>query len=53
MYAQIRRRGNQVILWTPNECSEFDYLWEYYGDSVDGVMTDKPTELKKWREKQG
>eukprot|EP00354_Favella_ehrenbergii_P004466 CAMPEP_0170451610 /NCGR_PEP_ID=MMETSP0123-20130129/790_1 /TAXON_ID=182087 /ORGANISM="Favella ehrenbergii, Strain Fehren 1" /LENGTH=47 /DNA_ID= /DNA_START= /DNA_END= /DNA_ORIENTATION= len=47
MYAQLRRRGNSVVMWTPNTKSEFDWLWKVYGDTIDGVMTDSPTKLQE------
>ena len=35
-------------MWTPNEKSEFNTLSYWFGDNIDGVMTDKPTALKEW-----
>ena len=48
MYAQLRRRGNLVILWVPNEVSEFGKIKNNW--RVNGFMTDYPTKLRKWIE---
>jgi len=53
MYPQLKRRGGNVILWTPAEKSEFEWLWDCYGASIDGVISDKPAALKEWRQTQG
>ena len=36
------------MLWTPNEKSEFNKIFYWFGDKIDGVMTDKPTTLREW-----
>ena len=48
LYPILKRRGNIVLLWTPNERSDFDTIRKLYGDNIDGVMTDRPTLLKEW-----
>ena len=48
MYPQLRRRGNSVILWTPNEQTEFSKIKNTW--RVDGVMTDRPSKLREWVE---
>ena len=37
-----------MILWTPQEQTEFGKIKN--GWSVDGLITDRPTDLRKWIE---
>ena len=48
MFPQIRRRGNVVIAYTFDEKAEYNQLYDSFGDTIDGVLTDKPTLLGEW-----
>ena len=34
-----------VILWVLNEEEEYQEALDMYGDTVDGIMTDRPSKL--------
>ena len=36
------------MLWTPNTKDDFDKLHSWFGDSLDGFVTDVPTLVKEW-----
>ena len=48
MYPHLHNRGNAVILWVPNEDSEFGKIKSTW--RVDGLMTDRPSKLREWAE---
>ena len=41
----LKARGNATVIWVANEDEDFDELRERFGDSLDGIMTDYPTNL--------
>ena len=48
LFPHLQRRGNSIVLWTANEKSEFNKIDAWYGDSIDGLMTDEPSTLAEW-----
>ena len=44
----VKARGNATVVFIANEDHEFAELKEHYGDSLDGLMTDYPSNLSKW-----
>ncbi len=51
LFRHMKQRGVPVILWVLNEEEEFMEAYEMYGDTVDGVMTDRPTKLIEFSRK--
>ena len=45
LFRHLKARGVPVILWVLNEEEEYQEALEMYGDTVDGIMTDRPTRL--------
>ena len=45
LFGHMKARGVPVILWVLNEDEEYLEALEMYGDTVDGIMTDRPTRL--------
>ena len=45
LFRHMKARGVPVILWVLNEEEEYQEALEMYGDTVDGIMTDRPTRL--------
>jgi len=48
LFEHLRARGNTVMIWVINTAEELNLLRWQFGDSVDGVMTDRPSLLKTW-----
>lgn len=48
LYKHLRARGVLVLLWVANEEDEFWEAWDMFGDSIDGIMTDRPSKLREW-----
>ena len=44
----MKARGNGTVIWVVNDHEEFEELHEQFGDTLDGVMTDYPTNLSEW-----
>ena len=44
----MKARGNGTVIWVANDPEDFDELHEQFGDTLDGVMTDYPTNLADW-----
>ena len=38
----------KIVVWPVNEKEEFEQVWNWYGNCIDGVMTDKPTALAEF-----
>ena len=36
------------MFWTPNTKDDLDKLHSWYGDSLDGIVSDVPTLVKEW-----
>ena len=56
-YRHLQNRGSKVILFTPNDTDEFEEVYERFNSGrrhrVDGVLTDRPTELKAFFDNHG
>ena len=48
LFAHLKARGNNVMVWVVNSAEELTLLKRQFGDSLDGVMTDRPSMLKTW-----
>ena len=48
LFRHLRARGNGTIIWVVNDDVDFDELTTTFGDTLDGVMTDYPTNLSTW-----
>lgn len=48
LFDHLKARGNTVMLWVVNTAEELNLLRTQFGNSVDGVMTDRPSLLKTW-----
>jgi lysophospholipase D len=44
----LKARGNETIVWTVNERSEFDEMENEFRSNLTGIMTDYPTRLMDW-----
>ena len=51
LFAHLKARGNNVMVWVVNSAEEMTLLKKQFGDSLDGVMTDRPSMLKTWIQK--
>jgi glycerophosphoryl diester phosphodiesterase len=47
----MRNRGVLVVVWVVNEEEEFLEVLNNFGDSIDGIMTDRPSDLKSFVER--
>ena len=45
LFRHVKDRGNATVIWVANDEDEFNELKEQFGDSLDGVMTDYPSNL--------
>lgn len=45
LFRHLKARGVPVVLWVLNEEKEFMEAYEMYGDTVHGIMSDRPTTL--------
>lgn len=62
LFSHLRKRGLVVLLWTPNERSEFEEAKQTGADGVgmiftcdlmrQQIMTDYPLLLRQWMDKQ-
>ena len=48
LFRHVKARGNGTVIWVVNDHEEFEELHEQFGDTLDGVMTDYPTNLSEW-----
>ena len=48
LFRHLKARGNATVVWVANDDEDFDELKEHFGDSIDGIMTDYPTNLVNW-----
>jgi hypothetical protein len=48
LFRHLRARNVTTVMWVMNHQEEFTELKELYGPSLMGVMTDRPTVLKKF-----
>ncbi len=48
LFRHVKARGNATVIWTVNEDEDFHELKEEFGDSLDGIMTDRPSRLANW-----
>ena len=44
----VKKRGNATVIFIANEDEDFDDLKDHFGDSLDGIMTDYPSNLANW-----
>lgn len=44
----MKARGVTTIIWVLNSEEELTEINDQFGDSLDGIMTDKPTMVRKW-----
>ena len=44
----VKKRGNATVVFLANEDEDFSDLHNHFGDSLDGIMTDYPTNLANW-----
>jgi len=48
LFRHLKARGNATVIWVANDEEDFTDLKEHFGDSLDGLMTDYPTNLANW-----
>lgn len=44
----VKKRGNATVIFIANEDDDFSDLKNHFGDSLDGIMTDYPSNLANW-----
>ena len=47
-FQHMQDRGNWTIIWVVNQKEDMQECYEKFGKSVDGLMTDCPTELNEF-----
>ena len=45
----VKARGNATVIFIANDEEDFNDLKDHFGDSLDGIMTDYPSNLANWR----
>lgn len=48
LFRHVKARGNGTVIWVANDPVDFDELYETFDDTLDGIMTDYPTNLAEW-----
>ena len=48
LFRHVKARGNGTVIWVVNDDCDFDELHDTFGDSLDGLMTDYPSNLAAW-----
>ena len=48
LFRHVKARGNATVLFIANEEEDFNELKAQFGDSLDGFMTDYPSNLANW-----
>ena len=48
LYRHLRARGVPVIVWVLNDEEEFQEALDLYGEDIDGMMTDCPSKLSEF-----
>ena len=48
LFRHVKARGNGTVIWVANDDADFDELHETFGNTLDGLMTDYPTNLANW-----
>ena len=44
----VKKRGNATVVFIANDDEDFSELKDHFGDSLDGLMTDYPSNLANW-----
>ena len=52
LFQHLKARGNGTIIWVANDDWDFDELHETFGETLDGIMTDYPTNLAQWAKRR-
>lgn len=45
LFRHLKARGNATVIWVANDDDDFNELKDHFGDSLDGLMTDYPSNL--------
>ena len=45
----VKARGNAACIFIANDDEDFADIKDHFGDTLDGIMTDYPSNLAKWR----
>ena len=53
LFRHVHRRGNGTVIWVVNEKDEIDELRNHFGEHLDGIMTDMPTNLSEYANEYG
>ena len=53
LFRHLRARGNWVVMWVVNSQEEMQECHEQFGDELDGILTDCPTELTEFIRRKG
>ena len=53
LFRHLRARGNWVVMWVVNGREEMEECYELFGEDLDGIMTDCPTELAEFARRKG
>lgn len=53
LFRHLKKRGVCTMMWVLNSEEEFLEVHNLYGDNLDGIMTDVPTELRNFAETIG
>ena len=48
LFRHLHRRGNSTIIFVANEAQDFNDLQQQFGPYLDGIMTDKPSNLAEY-----
>ena len=48
LFRHLKARGNATVIWVANEDEDFNELKDHFGDNLDGLMTDYPSNLAQW-----
>ena len=48
LFRHVHKRGNATVIWVVNDKDEIDELKNQFGEYLDGVMTDMPTNLSEY-----
>ena len=48
LFRHLKKRGNATMIWVVNEREDFDEIVTQFSPYLDGVMTDKPTNLAEY-----
>ena len=53
LFRHVHKRGNGTVIWVVNDKDEIRELKNQFGDHLDGIMTDMPTNLCEYAHEYG